>query len=378
MKLKTVKKDVNKSINRIVFIITGLNLGGAETQVCNLADELSSQGYNIQLISISGKTFLRPENKSVQLVELSMKRNPFSILKAYFMARGKIKEFQPDVVHSHMVHANIFTRLLRATTLMPKLISTSHSSYEGRWLRAFLCRVTDPLSTLSTNVSHEATESIIKRGSVNKNKVATVHNGINIEKFQFNEMGRKKLRREIGVDRHTPLLLSVGRLTPSKDYPNLLRAFAAIQDSPPVEPQLVIIGGGSLETELKALAIKLGVADRVHWLGIKTNVNEWMSAADIFVLSSAWEGFGLVVAEAMAAERVVVATDCGGIKEVLGGNGFLVPPHSSSDLAEAITTALNLPSEEARQIGAAAYQHAKQNFSMSAITQKWIELYRSL
>lgn len=363
---------------RISLVTTGLQMGGAEKQVCDLADELSSHGHNIQLISLSGKTILRPQNKSVEFVELSMKRNPFSFLMAYFKARKKIIDFQPDIVHSHMVHANIFSRLLRILTPIPKLISTSHNSYEGNSLRAFTCRITDPLSTISTNVSQEATDSIIKRGSVNKNKVTTIHNGVNVENFRFNELSREKLRREMGLDQQTPLLLSVGRLAPAKDYPNLLRAFATIKGRTPVEPQLAIIGGGALEAELKALAIELGVANRVHWPGIKTNVNEWMSAADIFVLSSAWEGFGLVVAEAMCAERVVVATDCGGIKEVLGGNGFLVPPHSSTDLAEAISTALKLSPEEARQMGKASRDHVEQHFSMSAITQKWIALYRSL
>lgn len=363
---------------RISLVITGLQMGGAEKQVCDLADELSSHGHSIQLISLSGKTILRPQNKSVELVELSMKRNPFSFLKAYFQARMEIIDFQPDIVHSHMVHANIFARLLRMTTFSPKLITTSHNTYEGGSLRALICRITDALSTISTNVSQEATESIIKRGSVNKKKIITVHNGINTENFLFSEANREKFRREIGVDRQTPLLLSVGRLAPAKDYPNLLRAFAAIKGRTPVEPQLAIIGGGALETELKALAATLGIADRVHWPGIKTNVNEWMSAADIFVLSSAWEGFGLVVAEAMSAERVVVVTDCGGIKEVSGGNGFLVPPHSSAALAETIIKALNLSPEEARQMGAASRCHIEQHFSMSAIAQKWIALYRSL
>ncbi|OQD50910.1 glycosyl transferase [Enterobacter cancerogenus] len=363
---------------RITLIITGLSMGGAEKQVCDLADQLSCKGAQIQLISLSGKTLITPSNNEIEIISLSMRKNPLSLLLTYFKARKEIKKFKPDIVHSHMVHANIFARLLRITTPVPKLVSTSHNSYEGGSLRAFICRITDPLSTLSTNVSQEATESIIKRGSVNKAKVATVHNGINIEKFRFNEESREKLRHEIGVDQQTPLLLSVGRLAPAKDYPNLLRAFSAIKGRTSVEPQLAIIGGGALETELKALAAESGIADRVHWLGIKTNVNEWMSAADIFVLSSAWEGFGLVVAEAMAAERVVVATDCGGIKEVSGNNGFLVPPHACAALAEAIITALNLSPEDARQMGAASRSHVEQHFSMSAITQKWLALYRSL
>ncbi|MGX5098456.1 glycosyltransferase [Enterobacter cloacae] len=363
---------------RATLIITGLSMGGAEKQVCDLADELSCKGVQIQLISMSGKILISPSNKEIEIISLSMRRNPLSFLLTYFKVRKEIKKFKPDVVHSHMVHANIFARLLRITTPMPKLVSTSHNSYEGGSLRAFICRITDPLSTLSTNVSLAATESIINRGSVNKNKVTTIHNGIKIDNFRFDEVNREKLRREIGIDRQTPLLLSVGRLATAKDYPNLLRSFAAIKDKTTVAPQLAIIGGGTLETELKALTSELGITDRVHWLGIKNNVHEWLSAGDIFVMSSAWEGFPLVIVEAMAAERVVVATDCGGIREALGNNGFLVPPHSSAALAEAIITALNLSPEDARQMGSASRSHVEQHFSMSAITQKWLALYRSL
>ncbi|MET4057147.1 glycosyltransferase involved in cell wall biosynthesis [Pantoea agglomerans] len=378
IRIRTYHKGVKTTMRKIAFVITDLYLGGAEIQVCNLSDELSRKGYIVKIITLTGDAIISPEDKKIEILPLLMDKGLFSFIRAYLHARKHILNFQPDIVHSHLVHGNIFSRLLRVTTPIPKLISTSHSSYEGGRLRALICRITDPLTTISTNVSHEATECIVKRGSVNHKKIQTIYNGINIEKFRFNEDYREKTRREIGIDCYTPLLLSVGRLTPAKDYHNLLRAFTAIKGRMPVDPQLVIIGGGPLESELKSLAATLGIANRVHWLGIKTNINEWMSAADIFVLSSAWEGFGLVVAEAMTAERVVVATDCGGIKEVLGGNGFLVPPDCSPALAESIITALNLSPEDARKMGAASRSHVEQYFSMSAITQKWLALYRSL
>ena len=100
-----------------------------------------------------------------------------------------------------------------------------------------------------------------------------------------------------------------------------------------------------------------------------------MSASDAFVLSSSWEGFGLVVAEAMACERVVVATDCGGVSEVVGSNGFLVEPKNSILLAEALNKALDLSDHERSNIGVAARQRIIDNFSLEANVDAYFKLY---
>ncbi|BCL76527.1 hypothetical protein JHS3_22630 [Jeongeupia sp. HS-3] len=101
-----------------------------------------------------------------------------------------------------------------------------------------------------------------------------------------------------------------------------------------------------------------------------------MSAADLFVLSSAWEGFGLVVAEAMACERVVVATNCGGVAEVIGKEGILVPVKDSQALAAAINEALDWSVEQKRRIGQAARQRVVERFSLGAAVEKWLQLYQ--
>ncbi|MDF5457269.1 glycosyltransferase, partial [Vibrio parahaemolyticus] len=172
------------------------------------------------------------------------------------------------------------------------------------------------------------------------------------------------------------LLLSVGRLTEAKDYPNLLNAFSSLLLTER-KVKLAIIGDGDKRQELKILAEELGIEDKVNFIGLSHQVPQWMSAADIFVLSSAWEGFGLVVAEAMAAERVIVATDCGGVGEVVRKYGFLVPPRDSQALSGAIKQALDMSEDEKQTLGAKAREHVEQHYSLIAISKKWLNLSQS-
>ncbi|MCR3937435.1 glycosyltransferase [Aeromonas caviae] len=360
---------------KVSLIITGLGMGGAERQVCDLSDQFVAKGHEVFLISMTGETVNRPLSAKIDVVELNMAKTPFGFIKAYWQARQLIKQFKPDVVHSHMVHANIFTRLLRISTYMRKLICTAHSSNEGGRGRMLAYRVTDGLCDLSTNVSQEAVDAFIAQGAVPAKRMVAMPNGIDTLRFIFNPASRASLRAQLKLTDNTPLILAVGRLTEAKDYPNLLTAFNQLP-SELNHVQLAIIGIGEEQANIETFAAQLGLTTRVHFLGLQRNVHEWMSAADIFVLSSAWEGFGLVVAEAMACQRVVVATDCGGVKEVVGECGILVPPRDHLALADGINTALQMSSDEIEMIGAAARNRIVTRYSLNAQAESWLSLYQ--
>ncbi|MDH0318263.1 glycosyltransferase [Aeromonas caviae] len=236
-------------------------------------------------------------------------------------------------------------------------------------------RFTERLCDFNTNVSQEAVEAFIKQGAVSAGRIKVMYNGIDTERFYFNAAIRNKLRSRLGIDHNYILLLSVGRLTAAKDYRNLLSAFA-ILSSRFNNIKLVIIGEGEEKAYLTTMATAQGIGERVHFLGLRYNVEDWMSAADIFVLSSAWEGFGLVVAEAMATERIVVATDSGGVKEVLGTAGYLVPSRDSALLSAAIEHALLLSPYERKIIERKARLRIIQHYSIDVISQRWLALYQ--
>lgn len=359
----------------IALIITGLGMGGAERQVCDLADQFIENGHQVLLISLTGETVNRPLSDKVDVVVLNMVKTLSGFIKAYWQARKLIQRFKPDVVHSHMIHANLFARLLRLTVSIPKLICTAHSSNEGNRFRMLAYRLTDRLCDISTNVSQEAVDISVKRGAAPANRIIAMHNGIDVKRFTFNKASRDQLRSELGLTDTTPLILAVGRLTAAKDYPNLLSAFQQIIAAGSLA-QLAIIGSGEEQVKITTMVAELGLNERVHLLGLRRDVAQWMSAADLFVLSSEWEGFGLVVAEAMACERIVVATDCGGVKEVIGDCGILVPPRNSTALAEGLALGLGFSQESAASQGLLARERVVCRYSLSAQANRWLGIYQ--
>ncbi|MDZ7809374.1 MAG: glycosyltransferase [Arhodomonas sp.] len=309
----------------MMLVITSLGVGGAERLVTGLADRFAAAGHEVVLVVFHGEIELRPAHPGVRVVNLRMRRSPWGVLAALVRFRRLVRAFRPDVVNSHLVHANILSRLLRLVTPMPRLVSSAHNTNEEGRGRMIAYRLTDRLADISTNVSAEAVEAFERQGALRPGRMIAIHNGIDTAAFAFDPDARERVRAELTLEAATPLLLAVGRLWEQKDYSNLLRAFARLAgDGRP--PRLAIVGDGPLRAELEGLADSLGVTDRVRFLGIRHDVPALMAACDLFVLSSAWEGFGLVVAEAMACERPVVATDCGGVREVVGDAGFLVPP----------------------------------------------------
>ena len=259
---------------------------------------------------------------------------------------------------------------------MPKLISSAHNTDEEGWTRFLAYRLTDKLTDISTNVSDAAVEAFIEKKAVRRGRMLTLYNGISTTQFVFSSQARSDIRRELGITDDQQLILAVGRLNEQKDYPNLLSAISEISDKYK-NIKLVIVGDGPQLNKLKDKVKLLGLNNKVKFLGLRSDIPSLMSAADIFTLSSASEGFGLVVAEAMACSRVVVATDCGGVKEVVGNAGFLVPSKDSQKLAASLELALNLSDYECLQLGIKARQRVVDLYSLPAAVKKWLHLYSS-
>jgi glycosyltransferase involved in cell wall biosynthesis len=361
---------------KILFVITGLGVGGAERQVVDIADRLVGLGHDVKIAYLTGSALTRPNSGKVEVIGFQMKKTVGGFLNAYFGISELIRSFAPNVVHSHMVHANILTRLVRLTCSIPRLVCTAHSTNEGGKLRMLGYRLTSFLADVSTNVSAEAVSAFEAQGAVAPGRMLAIPNGIDVERFRSSEVNRIKIRRREGVADDEKVIIAVGRLTEAKDYPNLFLAFADVL-LVTNNVRLWIIGDGDLRCNLMGEVDRLGFANKVNFYGVQSRVSEWMNGADVFVLSSAWEGFGLVVAEAMACEKVVVATDAGGVKEVLGDCGFLVPPADSNALSKALLQALALPRNDAQTWGATGRQRVLTHFSLDCVVQRWLDVYSS-
>jgi glycosyltransferase involved in cell wall biosynthesis len=357
----------------ILLVITGLGVGGAERQVIDLADRFNYEGHLVKIAYLVGPVKVRPVSKQITVVSLGASKSALGFVRSVLSLTRLIRNFSPDVVHSHMVHANLLARFSRLLVSYPRLICTAHSNYEGGRVRMALYRATNFLCDEFTNVSHAAVSAFEKKKAASVGRMLMINNGVDIEKFRFSCESRFAIRNELRMgNRH--LILAVGRLDESKDYPTLLRSFHALA-SERQDVMLVIAGDGELRNELEELVHSLGLRGRVQFVGVRNDIAALFSAADTFVLSSAWEGFGLVVAEAMACERTVVLTDCGGPPELLGGCGFVVPIKNSVALTCALQQAIELPAAEAKALGISARERIEKHYSLHSAASCWLRIY---
>jgi glycosyltransferase involved in cell wall biosynthesis len=363
--------------NRILIIATGLNRGGAEMQLFHLAKCLRARGWEAEVVSMLSGGIMADQFREAEipLHELGMHRSipdPRAILRL----RKIIRVFRPDVVHSHMVHANLLGRVTRLFVQVPVVISTAHNITEGARWRELAYRITDPLADLTTIVSNGAAARYIRIGAVPGRKLRTVPNGVQLEDFRPNAENRAKLRADLGLG-HQFAWLAVGRLEVQKDYPNLLAAMAQLRNEHHV---LLIAGDGPLRQSIERLAAERGISEKVRFLGIRKDIPQLMAAADAYVMSSAWEGLPMVLLEAAASALPIVSTAVGGNTEIVHDevNGFLVPASNSEALADAMQRMEHLPAESRLSMGLAGRDHVAKHYSLSAVVDQWEEIYHSL
>ncbi len=361
---------------KVLYVITGLGVGGAERQVLDLADRFCEKGHTVKICYLTGPILLSPQNIKVELIGLGLEKTILGFFKGVFKLRGVIKGFDPDVVHAHMVHANLFSRIVKLFCPIKKLINTAHNTNEGGRVRMLAYRLTHTLADVTTNVTLEAVKVFEQKKACPIGAMQAIPNGIDTEIFKPDVMARTLVRASECINDDEELIVAVGRLVDAKDYENLLNAFAELYKNRR-NVKLWIVGDGPQRESLTDLVRLLGIEDRVRFLGIRSDVNRIYNAADLYVLSSAWEGFGLVVAEAMASEKVAVVTDCGGVKEVLGECGYLVPRKDSMALMEAMNAALELDPYEKKKLSSMARERIINKYSINQIVNIWERIYNS-
>ncbi|MDR9611500.1 glycosyltransferase [Acinetobacter baumannii] len=363
---------------RILYVITGLGGGGAEKVVCDLADEMCALGHVVKIAYLKGEVIVFPKNKNIELINLGLESvvNTFGCFRNY---RDLLISFTPDVVHSHMVHANIFTRISRKFYPIPKLICTAHSNNEGGRFRMLAYKYTHKLADVTTNVSKNASHSFEKLGAVPIGEITTVYNGIDLKKFEkFNS--NISLKEELSIDVQTPIFLAVGRFHDAKDYPNLIRSFLYLKSNSifkEKKPKLLIAGDGEGRLKIEQLIQDLELETDIILLGRRDDIAALLNMADFFVLSSKYEGLPTVIIEAMACETYVIATDCGGSAEIMGDTGTLVPIQDSHTLSDAMVHVLTLDNVSIVSNNKKARQRVENLFSLTSSVNQWIEIYES-
>lgn len=237
------------------------------------------------------------------------------------------------------------------------------------WLYRALAGRVDGFVAVSEGVARALAREI----GAGRGRVRVIPNGIEVPTARGRDRARPR-----GLPSSGRLLLTVGRLVEQKGQADLLEAFARLEPGGQ-DLHLVLAGEGPLQADLRAQAARLGLSDRVHLLGLRSDIQDLLEACELFALPSRWEGLSIVLLEALAAGLPVVATRVSGTEEVMrdGVHGRVVPPREPLALAAALRELLDAP-ERARQLGAAGRMRVLERFSGRAMAQAHLDLYEEV
>ena len=359
---------------KVIQLITGLNTGGAEMVVKDLALNIDKEKFEIIVISILpiGKIGEEIKKSGVKVLSLNtkFKYNPSIAWKLFNI----LKKEKPDILNTHLFHADLIGRIIGKLSKMPKIISTFHSIDIGSKKREFLINLIKRKSDKDIAVSKMVASESIKRKITNKNKINVIYNSINLEKFPFKN--KYESRKKLNIDQSVNLFVSTGRLTKAKGYNYLIKTVKEIKDN-----SLFIILGEGVEREALEREIKNeGLENKIILKGNVSNVNDYLQAADFFIMPSLWEGFSVALLEAAATKKVIISSNVGGASEIIENNknGFLVEPTNTEQLAEKINYVLSLNTEEKEKMGNLARKTVEERFSLEKMIKEYEDLYLKL
>lgn len=365
---------------RILMLITTLTFGGAETQVVRLAVELKRRGWQVKVVCMVDPSAYVGQlaDEQIEVESLHMPRG-VADPRGLWRFRTIVRSFRPDIVHCHMVHANLLGRVARLFCPVPALICTAHNLQErsekngATWHKELLYRVTDFLADRTTIICRAAFDRYVRVGAVPRRKLELIPNGIDMQRFSPSPEAREATRESMGLDGRF-VWLAVGRLVEQKNYAGLFEALSML----PGDDWIVLIAGsGPLAEPLQNVCRRLSLADRVRFLGAGEDIWRLYNAADALVMSSHYEGLSIALLEAASMGLPGVVTDVGGNSEVVidGVTGWVVEPGSPQQLAAAMQRLQSAPADARRSFGDAARAHCQQTFRFESVTERWMELY---
>ena len=364
---------------KIIHIITGIAVGGAENHLLSLLGKLDRRKYKIDLAYLKDKAELKDAFESIGIspIRIDLKSN-YDLIALWRLFR-LIKRERYNIVHTHLFHADTYGTLAAYLAKVPIIISSKHNDEEflQKLVYKMLHRVTTLFSKKIIALSDHVKDYVVRIGVGNPDKVKTIYYGLDWR--PYDNLNRSyTVREEFGIDKRTILIGTIARLTKQKGLKYLLEAFRQVLDTEK-NCKLMIVGRGELEDELKNLSKELGIEDKVIFTGFREDIPEIMHSLDIFVLPSLWEGLGRVFLEAMAARKPIVATNVSAIPEVIanGETGILVPPRNPGALVKGILHLIKNPDAVIR-MGEAGRKRLEEKFSIEEMVRKTKEIYESL
>jgi glycosyltransferase involved in cell wall biosynthesis len=385
MREKRMKEKTKRP--RVLHLITSFEVGGTERQAVELLNRIDRRRFDVSLAALRLEGPLYREVAAIfpraQQFPLTSFYNA-NAAKQLMRLRGWMIKERVEILHAHDFYAGLLGAAAARLAGARVIACQRHMRLSDRRVHEWGTRLTHRLAHRVLVNSEAIRDHLLAGGRVAPEKIVVIRNGLSdaAERAAFDNDGRAKQRaallRELNLDEGAKLIGLVARLQPVKGHRYFIEAASRIAA---VEPKahFLLVGDGALRREIEEQAARLGVGDRAHLLGARSDAASIAAGFDVAVLASLHEGFPNTVMEAMAAGAPVVATAAGGTTELVidGATGFLAPPADADALARRILDALRNPELTAR-IAANGRRRVLMQFSMRRMVESVERLYEEL
>ncbi len=356
---------------KIVYVINNFVLGGAERLLLDICRRLDKNKFEITVITILGNGPLLPEFEKLAIqIKVFQKKSKLGLGLIWQLCK-LLRQIKPQIVHTHLFGGDTWGRLAAILAGVPVIISTEHNIglAENRLMK-FIKLVLSWFTVKIIAVSAGVKDYSIKVEWLKAEKIEVIYNGVDLDKFKY--------RGAQEIDQDCFKAIVVARLEEQKGHRYLLQAVPEILQKHPGF-SLNIIGTGSMAPSLKVLAQKLGIADKVAFWGAREDIDKILPQMDLFILPSVWEGLGIVILEAQAVGLAVLASNVGGIKEIIksGQNGLLFEPKDPEAIFQAVDKIL-ADSVLRNLIITNALTQVQTKFSLETMVKKYEAVYERL
>lgn len=363
---------------KILYMITGLKLGGAEIQLLNMVKNINRDLFDCSILYIKGEPDIEGDfnNLNIKVYNNSIYSlfNPIKYVEIFRI----IKNNDFDILHTHLIHCNLIGRVIGRLAGVKSIINSEHNTsnwQKNNFFLIILYKITlkyvDIIHCISNSVKTKITDKI----DIDNKKLRIVYNGINMNHFITKQEGIKK---ELFSIEPYPVLGCVSRLDKRKGLEYLIRAIKILKNTYK-NIKLLLVGEGSEKKSLTKLVNDLKLEEQILFVGKTNETKKYLQALDVFVLPSLQEGLSIAIIEAMAAGVPVIASNVNGIPEVVTNNldGILIDPQDEYKIAKAVEKLINNKTFRDSLVEN-AYEKVKVKFDIKNIVNEFQDLYLEL
>lgn len=349
---------------RVLHVITSLQVGGAEKLMVDLLPRFKKEGIDVDLCLFYGKEtgfYKQLESQGIKIISLNDTPSYYS-----FKNINKLKKLisEYDIVHTHNTACQLLGAIAKSGTT--KLVTTEHNTTNRRRSIKALYPIDRWMYSRYDKIiciSPSTRDNLVSYISPCANKSIVINNGVDVSRYTD---------AKASVSHEEIVVTMVAAFRPQKDHETILETLKLL----PLNYRLWLVGDGERRQEIESICVQLGLKERVRFWGNRDDVPELLKSSDINVLSSNWEGFGLVAVEGMASGKPFIASDVDGLKEVVGEAGILFEQGNPKDLAAKI---LQLATDkELYSMVAKRCLERSMLYDISCMARQYMQVYKSL